>query len=138
MASLDSLIRLGKWQLDEKRRLLGEIYAERRALEAQAEALEEQLRREQDLASSDPAFGYNYAAFAQWVISERERYARLFVEIDGRIDEANEEVMEAYRDLKKYEITAENRAREEAEVRARAEQAELDELSIEMLTRNKL
>ena len=45
--------------------------------------------------------------------------------------------MEAYRDLKKYEITAENRAREEAEARARAEQAELDELSIEMLTRNK-
>lgn len=130
-ADLKVLIRLGEWQVDEKRRALGELFTLRDDLDRQAIQLEEELAREQAAAAHDTLASLHYGHFARQVITRRERIAESVVKMDAEIAKAQDELAEAYRDLKKYEIAEAARARRAAEEEARAEQIILDEIGQE-------
>ena len=112
---LNNLIQIHEWEVDEKRRKLGELLRLLDNLEAQAAALEDELVREQIIAKESPEeAGYLYGGYAETVIDRRERIRQSIEQMEVSISEAREELREAYVELKKYEVAQENRERRAA------------------------
>ena len=135
---LHNLIHIHEWEVDEKRRKLGELLRLLDNLEAQSVALEEELVREQRIAEQSPEeAGYLYCEYAEIVIERRERIRQSIEQMEHSIAEAREELRESYIDLKKYEVAQENRDRRVELERNRREQIELDEVGLQSFARKK-
>jgi len=129
---LKNLIRLNKWEVDEKRRKLGELLRLLDNLEAQERALEEEVAREQSAANEAPnAAGFLYGNYAQTVIERRDRIRQSIDRMEKAIAEAREEVRRAFVELKKYEVAQENRNKREAAEEAQREQNFLNEVGLQ-------
>jgi len=130
--NIHSLIRLHDWEVDEKRRALGDLLRTVTALEERAQKLEDDMVAEQKAAAESPAeAGMYYGNYAEVVIVRREEFAKAIAEVEEQILEARDVLAEAYRELKKYEVVQENRdAAERAEI-ARRDQIMLDDLGIQ-------
>jgi flagellar export protein FliJ len=135
---LQNLIQIHEWEVDEKRRKLGELLRLLDNLEAQARALEEELVREQDIARNSPEeAGFHYGDYAETVIDRRERIRQSIEQMEQAILDSREELREAYVELKKYEVAQENRERRATLERNRREQIQLDEVGLQGFRRKK-
>lgn len=128
---LKILIQLSEWDVDEKRRALGELLGLCQALEDQAAELEHELAREQAAAAGDAQALLHYGTYAQSVIERRARIAESIRRMEGEIFEAREILAEAHRELKKYEIGEQMRVKREAAELARREQIVMDEIGLQ-------
>jgi flagellar export protein FliJ len=129
---LKSLIRLHKWIVDEKRRTLGELLRMLGELEQRARDLEDEVVREQKIARGAPdSAGYLYGNYAEAVIQRRERLKQSIARTEVEIEAARQELSEAYRDLKKYEVAQQVRDRRAATEAARRELILLNDIGIE-------
>ncbi|WP_339860540.1 flagellar FliJ family protein [Paremcibacter congregatus] len=133
---MSGMIRLHKWQLDEKRRSMGELESMRAELVGKMRDLETELATEQKKAADAPVVSISYAGYAQLVMVRRQNLHNSIAEIDVSIDEMKDLVSEAFKELKKYEIVEQReRERELAERNAR-QQDEMDELALTMHRRS--
>lgn len=130
MNSLKSVIRLHKWQLDEKRRELTDLENLREGLLADVARLEEEVERERDTARRNFEASFTFAAYAKSARERHERLDRSIAHVDEQIVAANEAVAEAYRELKKYELAEEEREKREALKLRRKQEALLDETAL--------
>ncbi|MEO5337308.1 MAG: flagellar export protein FliJ [Magnetospirillum sp. WYHS-4] len=129
---LHNLIRLHEWQVDEKRRRLGELLRVLDDLEARLKRLETELIEEQRIAARAPnEAGFLYGNYAEAVIERRERLKESIARAEVEIARARDDLREAFRDLKKYEIAQRNRDQKAAAELARKEQLVLDELGLQ-------
>lgn len=135
MKQRNTLVRLHKWQVDEKRKHLASLYALRDDLERQKQAVEMTVLREQEFvttaAGSEKEVGYAYGAFAQAAIMQRENIQRTIDSMEEQIFHALEAVGEAFKSLKRHEIAANNKAMRKERARARIEQIETDDQAID-------
>lgn len=135
---LRTLVRLHAWTVDEKRRKLGALLRLGGDLEDQVQRLEEEVVREQGSAGDAPEVaGFYYGNYANAVIERRERLRDSIARTETEIAAAQEELREAYRDLKKYEVAQDMRERRETEERERVEQQVLDEVGLEVHRRRR-
>ena len=126
---LGGLIRLHEWNVDQKRRRLGELLALLTDLEDQATGLEDEVKREQRAATASPAVaGLLYGNYAMGVIERRRRIAESMVKTEEIVAAARDELSEAFMILKKFQTAQENRDRLEADELNRKDQAVLDEI----------
>ena len=127
--SLGGLIRLHEWNVDQKRRKLGELLNLLADLEDQAIGLEEEVKSEQRVASASPSVaGLLYGNYAMGVIERRRRIAESIAKTEETVAAAREDMSDAFMILKKFQTAQENRDRLEAEELNRKEQAVLDEI----------
>jgi flagellar export protein FliJ len=135
MKSRETLIRLKKFQVDEKRRKVMQIEGMIAEFERMATDLEREIKVEQDRAGiHDPAH-FAYPTYAKAAIARRENLKRSADELKGQLNDAKDALSEAFEELKKVELLDErDQARERAEAAAR-EQAELDAIGL-MRVRN--
>lgn len=135
MKGLGSLVRLYKWRLDEKRRQLAELYAIRDGYEHKLDEIKATIIREQSVANSasqsGPDVGYSYGAFAQAAIMQRENIHRSIQSLETRLQDALEEVAEAFKALKRQEIAAANQEMRKTKARERREQITSDDEAID-------
>jgi flagellar export protein FliJ len=130
---LKTLIRLHKFNVDEKRRVLGALQAREEQILAAIEHNEQTMLAEQKVASDDAAgVGFAYASFHQGYLQRRAALHGQLNAIREQIQAAREELAEAFNTLKTYEITQANRERREQEELDRKEQAFLDEIGLNM------
>jgi flagellar export protein FliJ len=129
MKSRETLIRLKKFQVDEKRRRVAQIEAMIAEFDRIAGELEREIKLEQDRAGiHDPAH-FAYPTYAKAAIGRRENLKRSADELKAQLDDAKAMLGEAFEELKKVEMLDErDHAREKAEVNAR-EQTELDRIA---------
>ncbi|MEK9676993.1 MAG: flagellar FliJ family protein [Rhodospirillaceae bacterium] len=138
MKDLNTLIRLHKFRVDEKRREVGGMIAVVTDLERQARALEAEIRKEQEIASNSPVeAGAIYGSYANLAIKRREQFAAAIAEVEERLVEAQEQMREEFLELKGYEIIQDYRDAEVALEAARAEQFVLDEIGLNAYRRRK-
>ncbi len=129
---LKSLIRLHKWDVDEKRRKLGELLQLLDNLVDEAHKLENEVKNEQAIASASPEeVGFAYGNYAEEAIRRRDRIVASIAKADTEIEVARGELSEAYLVLKKYEIAQDMRLKKEALERSRREQIVLDEIGLQ-------
>lgn len=131
MADLQPLIRLHKYELDEKRRVLSQYYADMAVLERKRQALEAAFEAEKEALRQSADVSFTFASYAEKV--QRERDALLAAEkaLEIKIQQAKDSLMESFAELKKYEMTQAERDRIEAEERAFKESLALDEIALE-------
>lgn len=131
MSALDSLIRLHRWQLDEHRRDLATLEDLAAKLGEERRKLEAEDAHEREVAASSPEAGFAYAAYVRRLIERRHKIEQSQAEVAHRIAQAREALAEAFRDVKRYEVAAANRARQQEQQEARRENKIMDDLGIE-------
>ncbi len=129
---MTGMIRLHKWQLDEKRRNLVELEKMRDDLKQNLTDLQNELIAEQKKVASSPVVSITYAGYAQNVMARRVNIVNSILEIDASIEEVKDQVAEAFKELKKFEVVEQREREREMTERGRRQQIELDELAINM------
>ena len=130
MKSRETLIRLRKFQVDEKRRRTVQIETMIADFERMCADLDREIKSEQDKTGiHDPAH-FAYPTYAKAAKQRRENLQRSADELKSQLDDAQAALGEAFEELKKVELLDErDQARERAEHDAR-EQAELDSVGM--------
>ena len=130
MKSRETLIRLRKFQVDEKRRKVAQIETMIAEFERMATELEREIKAEQDRAGiHDPAH-FAYPTYAKAAMQRRTNLLRSGDELKAQLDDAKNALADAFEELKKVEMLDErDQARERAEEGAR-EQAGLDAIGL--------
>src|SRR5258708_13115805 len=104
MKSRDTLIRLKKFQVDERRRKVAQIEVMIAEFERMAGDLEREIKTEQDRAGiHDPAH-FAYPTYAKAAIARRENLKRSADELKTQLDEAKAPLREPFQDLKNVEL----------------------------------
>ena len=130
MKSRETLIRLKKFQVDEKRRKVMQIEGMIAEFERMATDLEREIKVEQDRAGIHDPTHFAYPTYAKAAMQRRENLRRSVSELRAQLDEAQAALGEAFEELKKVELLDErDQMRERAEEEAR-EQAELDAIGL--------
>jgi flagellar export protein FliJ len=126
MKSRDTLIRLKKFQVDEKRRKVMQIETMIAEFDRMATDLEREIKSEQDRAGiHDPAH-FAYPTYAKAAMQRRENLKHSADELRVQLNEAKEALSESFEELKKVELLDErDQMRERAEAAA-LEQADFD------------
>ena len=131
MADLTVLIRLHKHELDEKRRALGELYAAMAALERQRQELELTFAHEKAAMDASGEVHFTFASYVDRVKKQRESLLRGEADMERQIELAKDSLMETFAELKKYEMTQEERDRLEEEEQRYKETRVFDEIGLE-------
>jgi flagellar protein FliJ len=130
MKSRETLIRLRKFQLDEKRRRVAQIESMVAEFERMATDLDREILAEQERSGiHDPAH-FAYPTYAKAAMQRKENLKRSADELRIQLEDAKSALGEAFDEMKKVELLDErDQMRERAEAEAR-EQAELDAIGI--------
>ncbi|HWL06063.1 MAG TPA: flagellar export protein FliJ [Xanthobacteraceae bacterium] len=130
MKSRDTLIRLKKFQVDEKRRKVAQIEGMIAEFERMGADLEREITMEQDRAGiSDPSH-YAYPTYAKAAMQRRENLKRSADELRGQLEEAKSHLQEAFEELKKVELLDERDQMRERDEAAAREQASMDAIGL--------
>ena len=135
MKGLEGLIRLHKWRLDEKRQVLAELERLAARLRQELLDLEREVAEEQKVAAASPEAMAGYGPYATAVIARRAKLTQSLTEVEQRMRGALDEVTQAFRELKKYEMVKARRDKTAQEQEKRQQQAVLDELGLTLYRR---
>jgi|SRR5215467_2134476 len=129
MKSRNTLIRLKKFQFDEKRRQVAQIEAMITDFQRMAADLEREIVAEQERAGIHDPTHFAYPTYAKAAIARRENLKRSVEELAAQLAEAKAALQECFEALKKAELLDErDQVRDRIAEEAR-QQAELDALS---------
>jgi septation ring formation regulator EzrA len=109
MKSREALIRLNKFRVDEIRKRLKSLDDMRGDLTKKMTDLETMVQEEQRRSLQSDLGRLAYPTFARSVMARRENIQRTIDEVDKQAATVTEELQNAYRELKKYEIVADAR-----------------------------
>ena len=130
MKSRETLIRLHRFKVDEIRRRLKLLDDMRADLAKKMSDLEIMMQDEQRRAAHSDLGRLAYPSFARSVVQRRENIQRSIDEVEKQASTVTEELQAAFRELKKYEIAADNVAERDRVEVARQVQAELDDIAM--------
>lgn len=132
MKSRETLIRLRKFDVDEKRQKVASIEAMIDDFKAMADDLDRQIEAEQKRAGVDDINHYAYPPFAKAAVQRRDNLMISITDLEMKLEAAQEELQDAMKALKNIEILEErDMARNQAKIN-REEQAGLDEFAQNM------
>ena len=130
MKSRDTLIRLKKFQVDERRRKVAQIEVMIAEFERMAGDLEREIKTEQERAGiHDPAH-FAYPTYAKAAMVRRENLKRSADELRIQLEEAKSALGEAFEEMKKVELLDERDQARERDEEAAREQANLDAIGL--------
>ncbi len=130
---LHTLIRLRKWDVDEKQRALAVLLRQEEDVIERQAALETEVENEIAFTATLPADQRGtLAAYLKRCDDFRQRLLEILAEVRRQIAAAQSELAEAYRRLKTFEVTQEARDAAAAAEENRQEVIELNELGLEL------
>ena len=127
MKSRDSLIRLKRFQVDEKRRQLAAIEGMIAEMERMARELDDQIVAEQNRTGIHDIAHYAYPTFAKAAMTRRDNLRNSVDGLQGQLNAARDALAEAVEDLKKVELLEERGVERDRNERDRVEQAAFDD-----------
>lgn len=129
MKSRESLIRLKRYQVDEKRRQVTQIEAMMADFERMASELDREVVIEQEKAGITDMGHYAYPTYAKAAAQRRDNLRESADNLRGQLEAAQDALAEAVEELKKVELLEERDQEAARASMASREQAELDEVS---------
>jgi flagellar protein FliJ len=129
MKSRETLIRLKKFQVDERRRRVAQIEGMIAEFERIAGDLDREIRNEQDRAGIHDPTHFAYPTYAKAAMARRENLKRSADELKAQLDDAKAALGEAFEEMKKVELLDERdqmRGRAEGDARAQIEFEAID------------
>lgn len=133
MTDLDGLIRYRKHIVDEKQKVLSELYRQAEEVENAKSALLEQMEDEKQIAKSsqDKEASTYLLTYLEGVRHKIKNLDRMISQLDVRITAAREDVRLAFAEQKKIEIVQEERKQKEQQELKAKETQELDAIAID-------
>ncbi len=128
MKSRNTLIRLKKFQLDEKRRKVAQIEAMITDFQRMATDLEREIMAEQERAGIHDPSHFAYPTYAKAAIARRENLKRSVDELTVQLETAKAALQESFEELKKVELLDERDQLRDRSAEEAREQMELDAL----------
>lgn len=125
----ESLIRLKKFQVDEKRRQVAQIELMVADFERMASELDQQIEIEHQKTGISDAAHFAYSTFAKAALTRRDNLIASSNEMKEKLEAAQDALAEAVEDLKKVELLDQREHQREAAADARLEQSEYDEIA---------
>ena len=104
MKSRETLIRLRKFQLDERRRRVAQIEAMIGDFERMAADLDREIKAEQDRAGIHDPHHFAYPTYAKAAIARRENLRRSAEDLRMQLEDAKAALDEADGEMKKVEL----------------------------------
>jgi flagellar export protein FliJ len=129
MKSRDSLIRLKRFQVDEKRRQVTQLEAMIADFARMIADLDDQILGEQNRVGIHDITHFAYPTFAKAAIQRRENLKVSVHDLEEKLAAARDELAEAVEDLKKIELIEERDQHRDRAERDAAEQVALDEIA---------
>jgi flagellar biosynthesis chaperone FliJ len=139
MANLDPLIRLNKFELEEKQRFLSRLYNDVERFEKIKSGMLDSVEEEKQTTDADLDNIYLVQAYLSYLGRVRGEVAKIDTEIkrlETRIERAIDEMREAFGELKKIEITRDRRLAELAQENKKREDALFSEIALEIYRRS--
>ncbi len=129
MKSHDSLIRLRKFEVDERRQKVSDLEMMIEDFQMMARDLDRQVEVEQQRAGTDDINDCRYPLWAKDAITRRERIVDSVTELEEKLDAARDELTSSFEELKKVEKVDEREAARHQERLDQDEHNELDEIN---------
>ncbi|TMI98913.1 MAG: flagellar export protein FliJ [Alphaproteobacteria bacterium] len=128
MKSRETLIRLRKFQVDEKRRRVAQIEGMVADFDRMAAELDREIAAEQDRAGIHDPTHFAYPTYAKAALVRRDNLKRSADELKVQLEDARMALAEAFEELKKVELLDERDQQRERVADNAREQAELDRI----------
>lgn len=125
----ESLIRLKKFQVDEKRRQVAQIEMMINDFERMASELDQQIEIEQQKTGISDVAHFAYSTFAKAALARRDNLLASANDMRGKLEGAQDELAEALEDLKKIELLDQREHQREVAEEAKIEQDGYDEIA---------
>ena len=132
MKSRDTLLRLKRFQVDEKRRKLSQIETMVVEFERMATELDREIASEEARAGIADRTHFAYPTYARAALQRRDNLIQSADEMRGQLEAARLELEEAFEDLKKFEILDDREQLKERVAEAVREQSEMDRIGLRM------
>lgn len=138
MADLEALIRLKRHTVEERQKVLAEIYRNMEAIEYRKKDLLERLAKERSALDDNDMVETRayYGRFEGVIRGNVDTLDGELRKLETRLDIAQEEVRAAFADMKRIEIVYERRQQEEKQALKDKESQEMDEIGIEGFRRH--
>jgi len=130
MKSSDTLIRLKKFQVDEKRRKVAQIESMIADFDRMAVDLEREIRVEQERAGIHDPSHFAYPTYAKAANQRRENIKRSADELKVQLDGAKDALAEAFEELKKVELLDERDQMRERAAEEEQERSDVDSIDL--------
>ena len=130
MKSRESLIRLKRFQVDEKRRQVGQIELMVTEFEGMIRDLDAQIAVEEEKAGIDDIGHFAYPTFAKAALQRKDNLLVSIADLNEQLERAQDQLREAVGELKKVEKLEERDHQRDQAARDQAEQDELDDFSM--------
>jgi flagellar FliJ protein len=130
MKSRETLIRLKKFQVDERRRKVAQIEGMIAEFERMAGDLDREIKSEQDRAGIHDPGHFAYPTYAKAAMQRRENLQRSADDLKVQLESAANALAEAFEEMKKVELLDERDQMREREEENAREQAELDAIGL--------
>jgi flagellar protein FliJ len=135
MKSRDTLIRLKRFHVDEKRRRVSQIETMIAEFQRMASDLDREIAAEQQRAGIHDVTHFAYPTYARAAGQRRDNLLRSADDMKGQLSEAQDELAEAFEELKKVELLDErDQAREKTAEKVRDQQS-MDEIGLQAHSR---
>ncbi|MBY0299196.1 MULTISPECIES: flagellar export protein FliJ [Methylobacterium] len=130
MKSRETLIRLRRFQVDEKRRRVTQIETMIADFARMAAELDREIAQEEQRAGiSDPAH-FAYPTYARAAAQRRDNIRRSASDLDAQLAEAKGHLADAFEELKKVEILDDRERSAERAAESAREQADMDAIGL--------
>lgn len=132
MKSRDTLIRLKRFHVDEKRRRVSQIEMMIAEFQRMANELDREIENEERRAGISDTAHFAYPTYAKAARTRRDNLLHSAGELNEQLEEAKTQLNEAFEELKKVEILEDReKAAERAEMALR-DQMETDRIAARM------
>lgn len=130
MKSRETLLRLKRFQVDEKRRRVNQIETMIAEFHRMAGDLEREIKAEETRAGiADPAH-FAYPTYAKAAMGRRDNLIQSADNLQGQLDEAKAALQEAFEEMKKVEILEDRERATERAAEAARDQAMMDSIGL--------
>lgn len=130
MKSRDTLIRLRRFQVDEKRRRVTQIEMMMADFLRMAAELDREIAQEEARAGITDTAHFAYPTYARAAATRRDNMRQSATALEDQLAEAKAELGEAFEDLKKVEILDDRERSAERAAEAAREQAAMDGIGL--------
>ncbi len=125
----ESLIRLKKFQVDEKRRQVAQIEMMINDFERMASELDQQIEIEHQKTGISDVAHFAYSTFAKAASTRRDNLLASANDMKGKLEAAQDALAEALEDLKKVELLDQREHQRETAEQLKVEQDQYDEIA---------
>jgi flagellar export protein FliJ len=130
MKSRETLIRLKRFQVDEKRRRVAQIEMMIADFERMANELDREIKAEEARSGINDVGHFAYPTYAKAAKTRRDNLVQSADNLRGQLEEAKGHLAEAFEDMKKVEVLEDREKMSERTAQSQREQATMDAIGL--------